>query len=332
MKQESTISIVLPAYKAGNMIEPAIKSVLNQTYQNIQLIVIENGPKDGVEEICHKLNKKENICYIYDETPNVSNARNIGLEKATGDYLAFIDADDQYETNFLETMLGGIQESDAQLITCGYRTVYSKEERLIDNSQNLRTTTNIREYLEVIKENYLFNELWNKLYITSIVKENNITFQEDFELGEDFIFNLSYLRRVKRANYINQPLYYYTDGQEGLKLRYRANKFEIEYALTKYLEEFYKERNYPMEYIYERLARVYYNGIRNIYAENCPLSRKEKNKELETFISSEQYQADLNFIKDKITNRKFKIAVNQFFLKGKGRIKLFLFLNNRRHK
>lgn len=332
MKQESTISIILPAYKAGNIIEPAIKSVLNQTYQKIELIVIENGPKDGVEEICHKLNEKGNLYYIYDETPNVSNARNKGIERATGEYLAFIDADDQYETNFLETMLVGMQKTNAQLVTCGYRTVYGKEERLINNYQNLQETTNIREYLEVVKENYLFNELWNKLYITSIVKENHITFQEDFELGEDFIFNLAYLRKVTKASYINQPLYCYTDGQEGLKLRYRANKFEIEYALTKYLEEFYKERNYPMEYIYERMARVYYNGIRNIYAENGPLSRKEKNKELERFISSKQYQTDLNFIKDKITNRKFKIAVNQFFLKGKSRIKVFLFLNKQRRK
>lgn len=332
MKQTEKISIILPAYKAGNIIENAIKSVLNQTYQNLELIVIENGIKDGVEEICSNLNQKENIVYLYEEAPNVSNARNKGMEKAKGEYLAFIDADDQYEANFLETMLEGLLETEAQLITCGYRTVHSKEEKLIGNSKNLHTTTNMQEYLEIVKEHYLFNELWNKLYITSIVKENKIKFREDFELGEDFIFNIDYLKRVTRANYINKPLYLYTDGQEGLKLRYRANKFEIEYALTKYLEEFYKERNYSMKYIYNRFARVYYNGITNIYAKNSPLSRKEKNEELEKFISSKQYQEDLNEIKDVITDKKFYLAVNKFFLKGKKKIKLFLFLNNRRHK
>lgn len=310
----------------------AIKSVLAQTYQNFELIVIENGPKDRTEEICNELNKENKIIYVYNEIPNVSKARNTGIEKATGEYLAFIDADDQYETTFLEKLIKEMKETNAQLVTCGYRTIYERIERLIDNAEKLQDTTNIQEYLETVKEHYLFNELWNKLYVSSIVKEHAITFNEEFELGEDFIFNLDYLKWVEKASYLNEPLYLYTDGQEGLKLRYRANKFEIEYALTKYLEEFYKEKNYPNDYIYNRLARVYYNGILNIYQINSPLTKKEKEEQLKEFISNEQYQTELNFIKDKITDKKFKIAVNQFFLKGKMRIKLFLFLNNRRRK
>lgn len=310
----------------------AIKSVLAQTYQNFELIVIENGPKDRTEEICNELNKEDKIIYVYNEIPNVSKARNTGIEKATGEYLAFIDADDQYETTFLEKLIKEMKETNAQLVTCGYRTIYEKIERLIDNAEKLQDTTNIQEYLETVKEHYLFNELWNKLYVSSIVKEHAIAFNEEFELGEDFIFNLDYLKWVEKASYLNEPLYLYTDGQEGLKLRYRANKFEIEYALTKYLEEFYKEKNYPNDYIYNRLARVYYNGILNIYQINSPLTKKEKEEQLKEFISNEQYQTELNFIKDKITDKKFKIAVNQFFLKGKMRIKLFLFLNNRRRK
>lgn len=310
----------------------AIKSVLAQTYQNFELIVIENGPKDRTEEICNELNKEDKIIYIYHEIPNVSKARNTGIEKATGEYLAFIDADDQYENTFLEKLVKEMKETNAQLVTCGYRTIYEKIERRIENAETLKHTTNIQEYLETVKEHYLFNELWNKLYRSSIIKEQNIRFNEEFELGEDFIFNLDYLKWVEKASYLNEPLYIYADGQEGLKLRYRANKFEIEYALTKYLEQFYKEKNYPMEYIYNRLARVYYNGILNIYQENSPLTKKEKEEQLKEFITNEQYQTELNFMKDKITDKKFKIAVNHFFLKGKMRIKLFLFLNSRRRK
>lgn len=225
-----------------------------------------------------------------------------------------------------------MKETQSQLVTCGYRTIYEKIERLIEEPHRVENTTNIKEYLEIVKESYLFNELWNKLYIASIIKENNITFDKNFELGEDFIFNLDYLKHVEKASYINEPLYIYADGQEGLKLRYRENKFEIEYSLTKYLEQYYKEKEYPLEYIYNRFARVYYNGITNIYAENNPASKEEKEEQLEKFIKEEQYQKDLNFLKDKITDKKFKIAVNYFFLKGKAMVKLFLFINNRRER
>ena len=318
--------------KPKKLFGAAIKSVLNQTYKNVELIVVENGIKDGTEQICKSFEKEypNKIIYTYNEMPNVSEARNTGIQKATGTYLAFIDADDEYEADFLEKLIKNIKETNAQLVTCGYKTIYEKIERLIEEHQKIENTTNIKEYLEIVKENYLFNELWNKLYITSIVKEKNIIFNKDFELGEDFIFNLDYLKHVKKASYINEPLYIYSDGQDGLKLKYRANKFEIEYELTKYLEEFYKEKDYPLEYVYNRFARVYYNGIINIFHYNNPANKKEKEKQLEVFIKKEQYQKDLSFLKDKITDKKFKIAVKYFFLKGKTMIKIFLFINNRR--
>lgn len=334
MNQDEKVSIILPAYKSEKTIGAAIESVLNQTYKNIELIVIENGKKDGTEQICKKFEKEHlnKIIYTYNEEPNVSNARNIGIEKATGTYLAFIDADDKYEINFLEKMVNCIKETNSQLVTCGYRTIYEKIERLIEESHKVEKTNNIKEYLEIVKESYLFNELWNKLYITSIVKENDIVFDPKFELGEDFIFNLDYLKWVQKASYINEPLYIYTDGHDGLKLKYRTNKFEIEYDLTKYLERFYKEKKYPLEYVYNRFARVYYNGITNIYHYNNPSTKEEKDKQLEVFIKQEKYQKDLNFFKDKITDKKFKIAVKYFFLRGKTMIKLFLFIKNRRKK
>lgn len=333
-QKEEKVSIILPAYKSEKTIEVAIESVLNQTYQDIELIVIENGTKDRTEQICKKFENQypNKIIYTYDKIPNVSNARNIGIEKATGTYLAFLDADDKYETNFIEKMINYMKETSSQLVTCGYKTIYEKTEKLVKQPHKVQNTTNIKEYLEIVKESYLFNELWNKLYITNIIKENNITFNLEFELGEDFLFNLDYLKHVQRASYINEPLYIYTDGQEGLKLKYRANKFEIEYNLTKYLEDFYKEKNYSLEYVYNRFARVYYNGIINIYHHNNRATKEEKDKQLEVFIKQEQYQKDLNFLKDKITDKKFKIAVNYFFLKGKTMIKVFLFIKNRRKK
>ena len=329
---EDKISIILPTYKAEETLSRAVQSVLNQTYKNIELIIIENGPKGKVEDIIKtfELGKNQKIEYIYSEYANVSKARNIGIEKSTGKYLAFIDSDDCYEKVFLEKMYSEIKNNDLQLVTCGYKTVYSKDNKLIEENDKIKNTTNIKLYLETLKENYIFNELWSKLYLNSIVQENNIRLNENYELGEDFIFNLDYLEHVCRAGFINEPLYIYTDGQHGLKLRYRKDKFEIEYSLTEYLEEFYKKQNYSMEYIYNRFARVYYNGILNIYSKNNPQTKKEKDKSMTEFIRSDKYINDLNFIKNKITEKKFKIAVKYFFLRGRFMIKFFVCINNLR--
>ena len=325
------ISIILPTYNSDNVLENAINSVKAQTYENWELLIIENGKKGQAEQIARKIND-ERIKYIYQEEPNVSNARNVGLEKATGEYIAFIDSDDQYEINFLEKMISNMIKNKSQLVTCGYRRVFEKNKMLISENDKILNTTNIKEYLETTKENYLYNELWNKMYISKIIKENNIKFNKKYELGEDFLFNLDYTKYIQRASFINEPLYIYTDGEYGLKLRYRANKFEIEYGLTQYLEKFYIDKKWNMDYIYNRYARVYYNQIIDIYKENTPVTDKEKDEQLKKIITNPKYKENLNELQKKVTDKKMKIAIKHFFLKGEKRIKIFVKLNNFRKR
>ena len=325
------ISIILPTYNSDNVLENAINSVKAQTYENWELLIIENGKKGQAEQIARKIND-ERIKYIYQEEPNVSNARNVGLEKATGEYIAFIDSDDQYEINFLEKMISNMIKNKSQLVTCGYRRVFEKNKMLISENDKILNTTNIKEYLETTKENYLYNELWNKMYISKIIKENNIKFNKKYELGEDFLFNLDYTKYIQRASFINEPLYIYTDGEYGLKLRYRANKFEIEYGLTQYLEKFYIDKKWNMDYIYNRYARVYYNQIIDIYKENNPVTDKEKDEQLKKIITNPKYKENLNELQKKVTDKKMKIAIKHFFLKGEKRIKIFVKLKNFRKR
>ena len=327
--KKNMISIILPTYNSDDVLRKAIASVEKQTYIDWELLVVENGKKGQAEQIVKSF-KDKRIKYIYQHKANVSNARNVGLENAVGEYIAFIDSDDQYEDDFLDKMHSNLIKNETQLVTCGYRRVHEKNKMLIKGNKKILNTTNIKEYLEVIKENYLYNELWNKIYISKIIKENNIKFDDTYELGEDFLFNLDYIKYVKKASFINEPLYIYTDGEFGLKLRYRANKFEIEYDLTKRLEELYIEKNWNMDYVYNRYARVYYNQIIDIYKENNPMTDKEKDKFLKKIISSEKYKNNITRLAEKVTDKKMKIAIKYFFLKGEKKVKLFVKINNLR--
>lgn len=329
--EESKVSIVLPTYNSDDVLENAIKSVIEQTYKNWELIIIENGKKGQAKQIAQSFNDKR-IIYMYQEQPNVSNARNVGLENVTGKYVSFIDSDDRYDKDFLQKLVEYLEQNDLQLVTCGYKKTYDKSQMLIKDNTSILKTTNIKEYLETTKENYLYNELWNKLYISSIIKENNIKFDANYELGEDFIFNLDYIKFIEKAGYINETLYVYTDGEQGLKLRYRPNKFEIEYNLTQYLEKIYTEKKWDMRYIYNRYARVYYNQIIDIYKENNPATIKEKDEQLKNIVTNPKYKEELNELQKKVTDKKMKIAIKYFFLKGKNMSKIFVRLNNIRKR
>lgn len=329
--EESKISIILPTYNSDNVLENAIKSVIEQTYKNWELIIIENGKKGQAKQIAQSFNDKR-IIYMYQEQPNVSNARNVGLENVTGKYVSFIDSDDRYDKDFLQKLVEYLEQNDLQLVTCGYRKLSDKSKMLIKDNTSILKTTNIKEYLEITKENYLYNELWNKVYISSIIKENNIKFDANYELGEDFIFNLDYIKFIEKAGYINETLYVYTDGEQGLKLRYRPNKFEIEYNLTQYLEKIYTEKKWDMRYIYNRYARVYYNQIIDIYKENNPATIKEKDEKLKNIVTNPKYKEELNELQKKVTDKKMKIAIKYFFLKGKNMTKIFVRLNNIRKR
>ncbi len=321
------VSIILPTYNSDSVLKNAIESVKYQTYENWELLIIENGKKGQAEEIVKEF-ADDRIKYIYQEIANVSEARNTGIDNAVGKYIAFIDSDDRYEKDFLQRMIKEISAKQTQIVTCGYRRVYDKKQMLIQDCKNIENTTNIKEYLEILKESYLFNELWNKVYISEIINKNNIRFNKKYELGEDFLFNLDYIKKIDKASYINEPLYIYTDGETGLKLRYRPDKFNIEYELTQYLENVYKEQKWDMDYIYNRFARVYYNQIIDIYKPNNPANKKERDQQLKEIISKKEYQKELKELEKKVTDKKMKIAIKYFFLKGKNMIKLFVFLNN----
>lgn len=321
------VSIILPTYNSDSVLKNAIESVKYQTYENWELLIIENGKKGQAEEIIKKINDNR-IKYIYQEVANVSEARNTGIDNAVGKYIAFIDSDDRYEKDFLQRMIKEISAKQTQIVTCGYRRVYDKKQMLIQDCKNIENTTDIKEYLEILKESYLFNELWNKVYISEIINKNNIRFNKKYELGEDFLFNLDYIKKIDKASYINKPLYIYTDGETGLKLRYRPDKFNIEYELTQYLENVYKEQKWDMDYIYNRFARVYYNQIIDIYKPNNPANKKERDQQLKEIISKKEYQKELKELEKNVTDKKMKIAIKYFFLKGKNMIKLFVFLNN----
>ena len=170
--QNKLISIILPVYNGENTICQAIESVLNQSYQNFQLIIVDDGSQDSTSEKCKNYLENHQVSYYKLKNGGVSKARNFGIKKAKGEYITFIDSDDLYDKFFLETMTMSIQKG-YDLVTSGYQNFEKNNKVFLPNIKNFQSKA---EYIQLLQNKYLFNQIWNKIYSTEIIRKNKIKF------------------------------------------------------------------------------------------------------------------------------------------------------------
>lgn len=208
VNMEPLVSIIMPAYNCEKYIYETVSSIQRQTYTNWELILIDDGSKDQTGIICDNLSAEDNrIKVLHIKNDGVSNARNTGLNVARGFYITFIDSDDLWRDSTLEVEVSQIQGSD--LLIFGYETfphvqrLGIKEELILSNMGD--TPSNFVE----LSNQHLINPVWNKLYKTEKIKELQVSFPIDLTMGEDLIFNLSYIKACKKIKVIPAILYKY---------------------------------------------------------------------------------------------------------------------------
>lgn len=234
------VSVIVPVYNAENTISKCIDSVLNQTFENYEVVLINDGSTDNSKIICQKYLKKDSRIKLLDqENSGVSSSRNAGLQAAQGKYIYFIDSDDWIESHLLDNLVRNSVKSE--LAICGYnRFLYNGMEYKFEKSISLRNETmKLDVYLNDLNRFYdriVMQPLWNKLYRRNIIVENNIKFNDQLSLGEDILFNLDYLKHVKRISTVNSNLYNYVIFNEGKSLSTKFNKNRIYAQIKVYTE------------------------------------------------------------------------------------------------
>jgi len=230
------ISVIIPVYNAERYLKKCLDSLLEQTFQDYEVIIINDGSKDSSGEICEeykKLNSK--IQVIHQENQGVSKARNTAIEKAQGEWLFFLDADDELFKNSLETLYSHTKGVD---IVIGECVVYSTEGRVI--------FTPPKTFIEHLDKNSTFKLLYrpyfiyqgylcNKLYKRTILTDNNIRFNEKISFGEDKLMIVEYMSHCKNSTYTSQPVYKYYRREESA-----MNSINISFN-RKYISSFHAE-------------------------------------------------------------------------------------------
>ncbi len=210
--KENKYSIVIPIYNCERFIDRCIKSIINQSYKNIELILINDGSTDNSNIICKKYSENDNrIVYIEQKNSGVSSARNKGIEKATGDYITFVDSDDYIEKNTLELLNKIIEKEKCDIIKYGYvkesRFLKKTYEFSIEKNININRESYNEKVYPYIFQTYDLSNIWNAIYKKEVI--SNIRFDEDLKYGEDFKFMIQALLQSKSLYIESRCLYHY---------------------------------------------------------------------------------------------------------------------------
>lgn len=216
MEMNEKVSVIIPMYNAARYIERCIRSILQQTYSSIELILVDDGSTDDTFKVAQKsFEKDKRVCIYTQPNGGVSKARNFGLSFSTGSYVIFVDADDYLDLEMIETMVATIADKFDMAI-CGFRRCFETTTEKVYNSTNKVVDYEIIMSPKEIANNYwrlqeigCINPPWNKIYRMSVIKDNNILFLESSTWGEDCIFNLSYISKSKEIKLMKKVLYNY---------------------------------------------------------------------------------------------------------------------------
>lgn len=309
MNNKDLVSIILPVYNSERTISQTIDSIISQTYDNYQLIIIDDNSNDNTYQVCKKYVDGINIEYYKLNKSGVSKARNFGLEKARGKYISFIDSDDVYDNRFLEYMVDKM-ESGNEWVTCGYQNFEKSDKIFLPNIDDPKTKS---EYIKELQKVLLFNQIWNKMYLLDVIKKNNLMFREDISLAEDWEFNLEYLACIEHYTIYNKPLYWYRISDNGLGFRYRTDTGKIKLNVLDKMNKYFSLEENDLEFISNSYIKQYYACFSNIIDKRNTINFKEKREEIYKVINSEKFKIIIEKCKTNSTKNKILL----FFLQKK---------------
>ena len=262
------VSVIIPIYNVEQYLTQCVDSVLTQTYQDIEIILVDDGSPDGSPLICDEFAKK-NSCIKVIHKPNggLSDARNAGIEASCGEYLFFLDADDYLASKCIEELVAA--SSNGDLAISGYMLDLSDEKKISDAKQTYGQYSSTVDFIKDFHKYFAtkFNFAWGKLYRREIIQDNHLRFQKGISLGEDILFNLEYYRDCDKGIVaIPYNGYYYRQHGSGtLSKKFNPKMFDWNetcyMAVRDFLKEFgcYTDRN--REHLYSNIVGNFQYGF-----------------------------------------------------------------------
>ena len=292
-----TVSVIVPVYNAEGVVSRGIDSILAQSYQDFELILVDDGSSDGSGAICYKYAQQDGrVKVIHQDNAGVSAARNAGLKAAIGEWVTFVDSDDMVLDGFLESLVAAVSKDERiDLAYCGYAIVEGSTSIKTYQTKTYIGKEQLHDVLSSTKLLYRCSP-WAKLFRRSIITDNGLKFDTNLTISEDRLFLYKYLIHVRGVATTSTVGYIYGSfSPTSLKhkrvptemLAYRQKA--ITAAAHDVIDKFRLEKGEAF-LIARHLMLILFELIRNVYQESGA-SRKTRERQHELFASL--FNADL---------------------------------------
>ena len=309
------ISIIVPVYKAEKYLENSVKSLLQQTYTNYEIILVDDGSPDKCGQLCDELAKEDDRIKVYHkENGGLSDARNYGVERATGEYIGFVDSDDYIHESMYEKLYEAIKKSGTLIVECGLTRVYKNTLRPYYEGEDYFLILDKQGYLKEYLENRrLYGSAWCKLIHRDLAKKIKFPIGKIYE---DAFYTLELLNNVDKYTLISGNYYYYYIRENSITTRPFSSK-DMDYIEIMEKVCNYTLSNFPIyrEQLLVRLTFAYISIFNQLIVTD---NYKKKN--------------EYKILREKLKDIRFKIITNKKAPKNLKIAVLLLSINERLYK
>ena len=296
------VSVIVPIYNVEKYLEKCINSLLSQTLEDIQIILVNDGSKDNSGNIAkeYEKNNKDRVIYVEKENGGLSDARNYGLKYATGDFIAFLDSDDYIEKNAYEEMYNKAIEENADYVECDFIWEFPNKIR-IDKQYPYKNKKEMLSFVRVVA--------WNKLIKRQLITDNNLEFPKGLRY-EDVEFTYKLIPFINKFTYVDKPFIHYVQREGSIANVQNERTAEIFTVLDNVIE-FYKKNNIYEEYRDE----LEYNYARYLLCSSLKRMCKIKDKTIREKLLTESWERlNLNFPnwKENVILKTVNIGKNKY--------------------
>lgn len=324
------ISVIIPVYNVEGYLANTLNGVLAQAYDDLEIILVDDGSKDGSGAICDDYAARYpdviRVCHI----PNggASNARNLGLSLASGEYVHFVDSDDLLEAGMYEEFASIARSNAPDLIVCGCKRQNTLTGQITlahsDQKRMLGDRGEIGAFLDGLPskdKRWLLDYIWNKWYKRSFLVEHAITYDPAMTLGEDFLLNCRVMMQVNSIYVSDQPYYDYIIRGSGLVTAFQPEPWVYRLKLAeahKALYECYGIYEANAHAIKVEDGMLAFSALRSVNSPRCKLNKAEKRTFLQTLYRSKLMELARYYLKHspKKLHRLWLVLISAFGLFG----------------
>lgn len=288
MLSEPLISVIMPVYNSDSYLKAAVDSIIRQTYKNLEIICVNDCSTDKSPGILKELAVKDSRVTVIDSPVNVGagHARNLGIRRAKGEYITFVDADDTIDEDLYEKVVERLRETNADEIIWGITEEHFDEENKLVKSFAVtceevfcREKDELTSLILSLEEKSLFGYQCNSLYRRDILKDNKIEFEKAI-LYEDFFFNLEYARHAESLAVLEYAGYHYLKRVNfSITHRFTRDYFDLSYRRIEEMYRFCTDRGFSGQKMYDilgnRLLRYTFSALSRNYDPLSQMSRGE---------------------------------------------------------